>query len=255
MRRRPTGTFTGGLLALVPVAALVLVVVFTVRGRPPSFDTQLVVVEKGDSLVRIGERFGVRHEAIADLNQIEDPSRIFPDQVLLVPTGPGAVLPHTLKERVAALTQLPPGIKARHWRYIVIHHSASASDSARSMHDFHLNVRKWSNGLGYDFVIGNGSKTPDGFIEVGHRWARQLGGAHAASPGNRMNEIGIGICLVGNFNETEPTPAQMRSLVELVRRLQRDYHIPDRHVIGHRDVKDTDCPGRNFSIERLRALL
>lgn len=256
MRRGCTRRVSGGLLALVPIAALALVVAFILRGPPPPVETQLVVVEKGDTLSGIGNRFGVHHDVIADLNGLDDASRIFPDQVLLVPLGPDAALPSTLTQRVAALTQLPPGVKARRWRYIVIHHSATPSGDARTFHNYHLRDKKWANGLGYDFVIGNGTSTPEGFIEVGHRWARQLVGAHVVTPGNRINKIGIGICLVGNFEETNPTPGQMRSLVELVRRLQRDYHIPDSHVIGHRDADPRRiCPGANFSIERLRKLL
>ena len=247
----------GAVLTSVPFIALALVVYFSVAGHTEKFDTRLVVVEPGDTLSGIGLRFGVTPEAIASLNTIEDPSRIYPNQVLLVPVKPDARLPESLKQRVVAFTQVPPGVRPRRWRYIVVHHSAAASGSARSINDFHANVRGWRNGLGYHFVIGNGSATPDGFIEAGPRWAKQLAGAHAKSPENRMNRTGIGICLVGNFEETHPTDAQMRTLVALVRRLQRRYNIPSRNVIGHRDVVKgyTVCPGKNLSIERLRKML
>ncbi len=256
-RRKPKKRFLGAVLAAVPVIALVLVVYLAAVGRTERADTQLVVVAQGDTLSQIARRFAVTPEAVASLNRLADPSRIYPDQVLLVPMGPEARLPASLSQRVAAITRVPPGVHRRRWRYIVVHHSAAPSGSARSMHDFHLTGRGWPNGLGYHFVIGNGSPTPDGFIEVGPRWAKQLHGAHAKSPGNRMNQIGIGICLVGNFEETHPTDEQMRALVALVRRLQRRYHIPARNVIGHRDVVEADtlCPGRNFSIERLRKML
>lgn len=251
----------GAVLALVPFAGLALVVTIAARGRPPveQFDAQLVVVEKGDTVTAIAERFGTTPQLIGKLNGLADPSRIYPDEVLLVPTAPDAKLPRTLADRVAALAQPPPGSEPRRWRYVVIHHSASTKDCARTINDFHRNTRGWRNGLAYDFVIGNGSMTPDGWIEVGHRWAKQLVGAHAKSHDNRMNEIGIGICLVGNFDVGAacPSEAQMESLVALVRQLQRRYHIPKRRVIGHRDVLEnyTACPGKNFSIERLRDML
>jgi len=256
-QRRPKSTLTGAVLASVPFVALALVVYLAATGRKEATDTCLVVVESGDTLSAIGRRYGATPEQIAALNRIDDPSRIYPSQVLLVPAKPDARLPRTLAERVRALTQVPSEVRARRWRYIVVHHSASASGSARSINDYHTNVRGWSNGLGYHFVIGNGTATPDGFIEVGPRWAKQLHGAHAKSPGDRMNRTGIGICLVGNFEETHPTDAQMQALVELVRRLQRRYNIPSRNVIGHRDVIEgyTVCPGRNFSLERLREML
>jgi N-acetylmuramoyl-L-alanine amidase len=252
-----TRKLAGAVLTGVPFVALALVIVLAGRGRTAQQDTQLVVVEAGDTLSQIAQRFGTTPEALVALNAIENPSRIYPNQVLLVPTKPDARLPQSPGQRVAALTQIPPGVPRRRWRYIVIHHSATSSDCARSINDYHLRVRGWSNGLGYHFVIGNGSRSRDGAIEVGPRWAKQQNGAHALSKNNRMNTIGIGICLVGNFNETQPTEAQMRSLVELVRRLQHRYSIPTRRVIGHRDVIEgyTECPGRHFSIERLRKML
>lgn len=249
--------FTAALLMGVPFVALGLVIFFSLTGHRDRFDTRLVVVEPGDTLSAIGARFGVTPEVLASLNAIDNPSRIHPNQVLLVPTRPDAHLPESPAERIVALTQTPPGVKHRRWRTIVIHHSATASDSARTINDFHTNVRRWPNGLAYHFVIGNGSRTPDGWIEAGPRWAKQQAGAHAKSPGNRMNDIGIGICLVGNFENTEPTEAQMRALVALVRQLRQRERIPRRNVIGHRDVIEgyTECPGRNFSIERLREML
>jgi N-acetyl-anhydromuramyl-L-alanine amidase AmpD len=68
------------------------------------------------------------------------------------------------------------------------------------------------------------------------------------------NDYGIGICLVGDFNVERPTPAQMSSLVRLVAYLMRTYHIPASHVIGHHDVKRTDCPGRYLSVAAVRRM-
>ncbi len=243
--------------AAVPVLALALIVYVLVVGGE-RFETRLIVVEPGDSLSEIGKRFGVTAEAIAALNGIEDPSRIYPNQVLLVPTAPDARVPKTLAERAAALTRVPSGVRRRPWRWIVVHHSAGASGAAHSIDEFHTNVRRWRNGLGYHFVIGNGSATPAGLIEGGRRWAGQLRGAPSVSDEeNQMNKTGIGICLVGNFENTHPTEAQMRALAVLVRTLQRRYNIPTRRVIGHRDVLPghTLCPGENFSIERFRQML
>jgi N-acetyl-anhydromuramyl-L-alanine amidase AmpD len=66
------------------------------------------------------------------------------------------------------------------------------------------------------------------------------------------NEFGIGICLVGNFNATRPTAAQMRSLSQLTGYLMRAYRIAPDHVIGHRDAKKTDCPGQYMNIAAVR---
>ena len=82
------------------------------------------------------------------------------------------------------------------------------------------------DGVGYHFVIGNGTNTGDGQIEVAPRWPIQKWGAHAKTPDNRYNEYGIGICLVGNFDTARPTAKQMQSLEKLVAYLMQTYHIP-----------------------------
>jgi len=139
----------------------------------------------------------------------------------------------------------------RDWRYIVIHHSASASGSAAEFDKYHREKRRWENGLGYHFVIGNGNGTPDGKIEIGNRWINQINGAHAGV--EEYNHYGIGICLVGNFNESYPTAAQMESLSTLVGYLQDRCRIPSEKVIMHRHCRQTDCPGRKFPYYKLLA--
>ncbi|MCZ7646488.1 MAG: peptidoglycan recognition protein family protein [Planctomycetota bacterium] len=137
------------------------------------------------------------------------------------------------------------------WKYIVLHHSASATGSAASFDRAHK-ARGW-DGLGYHFVIGNGSGSGDGEVEVGYRWKQQERGAHAGNA--EFNTHGVGICLVGNFEETHPTPRQMAALNALVRYLQGRCNVPASRIIGHGDVpgKDTQCPGKHFSIGQFRA--
>jgi N-acetyl-anhydromuramyl-L-alanine amidase AmpD len=108
--------------------------------------------------------------------------------------------------------------------------------------------------LGYHFVIGNGTDTGNGQVEVGSRWSKQKWGAHTKTPDNRYNEYGIGICLVGNFDIERPTAKQMQALGNLTAYLMRTYNIPAGSVLGHRDAKATDCPGRNVNISQVRRL-
>ncbi len=139
----------------------------------------------------------------------------------------------------------------REWKYIVIHHSATASGCAAEFDKFHREKRGWENGLGYHFVIGNGNGSRDGEIEIGNRWKNQLDGAHAGV--QEYNHYGIGICLVGNFNNSNPTSSQMAALTALVSYLQERCHIPAENVIMHRHFRDTECPGRNFPYYKLLA--
>jgi len=103
--------------------------------------------------------------------------------------------------------------------------------------------------MGYHFVIGNGTDTANGQIEVGPRWYEQKHGAHTRVPGdvtNEYNEHGIGICLVGDFDHGPPSRAQMQSLIYLTKGLLAYTHLPPSAVHFHRDFKSTDCPGRSF---------
>ncbi|MCG3179590.1 MAG: hypothetical protein BIFFINMI_01928 [Phycisphaerae bacterium] len=152
---------------------------------------------------------------------------------------------------------------SRRWDWIVLHHSSTPGGNAAAFDKFHREVRGWDE-LGYDFVIGNGSDSADGLIEIGPRWIKQKWGAHCATPSHKYNDHGIGICLVGDFDKTRPTSAQLRSCVLLVRFLCREYNIPASHILGHRDgqaseglppEKRTDCPGSNFDVSEIRRLV
>jgi hypothetical protein len=137
------------------------------------------------------------------------------------------------------------------WTQIIVHHSATSVGGAKSFDRAHR-AKGWEE-LGYHFVIGNGTETPDGAIEIGSRWNTQKHGAHCKTPGNTANLQGIGICLVGDFTRTRPTPAQLASLERLTKFLSWACRIPPERITTHRDVTGkTACPGQNFSIAGLR---
>ncbi|MFQ5965512.1 MAG: peptidoglycan recognition family protein [Candidatus Scalinduaceae bacterium] len=138
------------------------------------------------------------------------------------------------------------------WKYIVLHHSATNEGNAHTFDRYHTEKRKWSNGLAYHFVIGNGTRSGDGEIEVGSRWKKQIHGAHTANI--ELNRVSIGICLVGNFEDSnEPTYNQFESLVSLVNYLSNRYNIPKSNIIRHNQVaqKNTACPGKHFHYQDL----
>jgi hypothetical protein len=149
-----------------------------------------------------------------------------------------------------------PFKKPCHWRYIVIHHSATRKGNAAIMDRYHSNRRHMQNGLAYHFVIGNGtSGCADGEVEESYRWRAQLPGGHSKQPW--LNESGIGICLVGNFNRQTVSSKQMSSLVKLVNELCTTYNIPLSCIKGHGDFKGehTMCPGYNFPMRRFKECL
>lgn len=136
----------------------------------------------------------------------------------------------------------------RPWRYIVLHHSAHPTGGLDEIDRDHRE-RLGTTGCGYHFVIGNGTNTPDGRIEVAQRWSEQKGGQHCRdSRVADINEYGIGICLIGDLDDQSPSAAQVESTRALIAYLKERYNIPDGNVVTHDVVAKsaTACPGRHF---------
>ena len=148
-------------------------------------------------------------------------------------------------------------VEETQWEYIIVHHSATESGSVESMHEEHLKRtdeegNRWL-GIGYHFVIGNGRGMPDGTVQSTFRWKEQIHGAHSGSA--VFNSRGIGICVVGNFEETPPSKAQLNSLKALVKVLSIRHRIAPERFMGHAAVKTTACPGRHFPLNEVRQVI
>jgi len=138
-------------------------------------------------------------------------------------------------------------VQRARWKFIIVHNSGTRQGSARVFDYYHRHVRRMKNGLAYHFVIGNGTSTRNGQIEIGERWIKQMRGGHVHS--DYMNNIGLGICLVGDFNRDQPTRAQLEACEELIKYLQ-ERCSSKMQVRPHREVNPprwaTDCPGDVF---------
>jgi hypothetical protein len=151
----------------------------------------------------------------------------------------------------AAIDRAPADRRNPRWQLIVVHNSGTRQGNAVAFDYYHRHVRHMQNGLAYHFVIGNGTSTGNGQIEVGDRWRRQINGGHVHS--DYLNNIALGICLVGDFNRDQPTRAQLDCCEELIRYLRQRCGKIDNHypiVKPHREVNPprwaTDCPGDVF---------
>jgi hypothetical protein len=146
-----------------------------------------------------------------------------------------------------------PSAPVHEWKFIVLHHTASQSGSVESINRAHLQRKDaqgnpWK-GIGYHFVIGNGQGMGDGEIQPTFRWNDQMTGAHAGQ--KLYNEGGIGVCLVGNFEENPPSKAQLRAVRQLVGQLKNEYDITTDRVLGHHMIKTTACPGKLFPFQEI----
>ena len=154
---------------------------------------------------------------------------------------------------LAAITDVSPAAKQRAWQVIVLHHSATSGGSVASIDAVHRQQKDAAGnpwlGIGYHFVVGNGQSMGDGEVQPTFRWQQQLAGAHAGRRDH--NDHGIGICLIGNFEDTPPTDRQLASLENLLTTLSARYAIPPDRVLRHQDVHATLCPGRRFPWEQV----
>jgi N-acetyl-anhydromuramyl-L-alanine amidase AmpD len=141
----------------------------------------------------------------------------------------------------------------RPWKYVVLHHSASPSGGYDEIDREHRKVLGWS-GCGYHFVIGNGTGSPDGQVEVAQRWTDQKHGVHCRDAHiPEVNEYGIGICLVGDLDNKPPTPRQIAAAKALVAYLGDRYAIPSNHIGPHAQLAGSPaaCPGKNFPAQAI----
>jgi N-acetyl-anhydromuramyl-L-alanine amidase AmpD len=94
-----------------------------------------------------------------------------------------------------------------------------------------------------------------GLEKVGGRYQILFGrmpierGAHCYQQG--MNRKSLGICCVGNFDESPPPEAQLKLLERLVDSLMRIYVIPLSNIKRHSDYATyKSCPGTQFPWEQ-----
>lgn len=202
------------------------------------------VVERGQTLYRIAKTYGVDLNRLMQANKITDPTKIEVGQKIFIPhvSAPLTIEPYRPMDLALVRRIVGPPYYTSRWRSITLHHSATHEGSAACFDRNHRARRM--GGLFYHFVIGNGTYSGDGQIEVGWRWKKQ-------AQVNRPYDIQI--CLVGNFDKEAVTPAQFDSLVKLIAVLMEQYNIPIQNIRQHRDIpgRITRCPGVNFPFARL----
>lgn len=122
------------------------------------------------------------------------------------------------------------------FRELWLHHSVTAARNGagiiRGIEQIGQN--RFGGGISYTWLI-----TPDGAVYEGHSVDRQ--GAHTGG----RNDIARAICLVGNYESTQPTTAQINSAAWLTRYVyDRRWAVNLGLTGGHRDLKATACPGK-----------
>jgi LysM repeat protein len=210
------------------------------------------VVKKGETLSGLSRQYGVTVAGLAAANDLTTKTKVKIGQKLVVPDGSSGKpeIDSALKRKLDKTV-----VKRGRWKNIVFHHSATSSGNVKGMDEYHRETRHMENGLAYHFVIGNGKGMPDGQIVAGGRWDKQLAGGHLAS--ESLNRISLGICLVGNFEASSPTSAQLTSLAALTNYLTGRCRLPLSAVKTHQQINTvyTACPGRKFPVNSVKGML
>ena len=209
---------------------------------PASAVTGVHVVAKGETLSVIAGQYGTSVRAIKSTNGLKS-DLIRVGQKLKVPGGSSGGSSAFLAPVIAATNRIR--VDSTRWSYIVCHHSAIEAGNAEVYGRAHKR-RGMEHGLAYHFVIGNGKDSGDGEIEIGPRWQKQLRGGHVRN--SRVNDTGIGICIVGNLQNHAPTRRQRQAMNELLDFLRDGHTRKGVSVTVHKRVDEnhTVCPGRHF---------
>ncbi len=133
---------------------------------------------------------------------------------------------------------------------IMVHHSAtkdSGTVSWGAIWKFHVQVRGWQD-IGYHA----GVELLRDRYEALYGRPVTIKGAHTRG----QNSDSLGICFIGDYDVEEP-PTEM--LLVGIRRViipWMDVHgIPIDEIFGHRSFSTKTCPGKLFSMEKLRQLI
>ena len=122
---------------------------------------------------------------------------------------------------------------------LTIHHAGDQTGTTgparyRSWQAYHIS-RGWGD-LAYHYIVG-----VDGTIYEG-RDPR-----YAGATGTNYDPSGHLLVVVeGNFNNDQPTPAQLDTLTRILAWASIEYDASPSTIAGHRDHASTSCPGNNL---------
>jgi hypothetical protein len=145
---------------------------------------------------------------------------------------------------------------------IIVHHTATpnvgdfsrgaAEFVARKIQEFHMDRRGWID-TGQNFTISRGGYVLEGrhrSVEVLRTGRRHVEGAHCTG----QNVEAVGIENEGTYSTLTPPDKLWARLRGMCAYICHQYAIAPTEIGGHRDFKDTLCPGDAFyaMLPRLR---
>jgi N-acetyl-anhydromuramyl-L-alanine amidase AmpD len=122
-------------------------------------------------------------------------------------------------------------------KMVILHHADAERCTIQDINHWHLQ-NGWA-GCGYHYFVSKDGKIYSGRDEKAE-------GAHCYN----YNDESIGICAEGNFNYDVMSELQYNALKEITQSILRKYGL--NKIYGHRELYSTDCPGKNFPLDRIK---
>lgn len=147
-------------------------------------------------------------------------------------------------------------------KFIVVHHSLTADSGTVSwsaIERWHIDTQGWKD-VGYHAGV---ELAGDNYIAI---FGRDELDTAAACKEAEMNQLGLHVCIIGNFDDAPPPKAQLECAAQrVIKPWMRRYGIPEGRIIGHRDAglmagfdwqkgQYKSCPGKLFNLDELRAM-
>ena len=143
----------------------------------------------------------------------------------------------------------------------MIHQSVSPDHATlgdvQTLRDWHVRVNGWRD-VGYNKILDRIGARPE--MVLGRPLTED--GAHTREL--HLNRVGIGYCVIGNFDIAPPPEDSLALLRRHVLSDMLQYGIPVENVIGHGEAQAAGgvpiaerktCPGLKFDMEAFRASL
>ncbi|MBF0542795.1 MAG: N-acetylmuramoyl-L-alanine amidase [Candidatus Riflebacteria bacterium] len=125
---------------------------------------------------------------------------------------------------------------------IVVHHSAGTAPEPdnetkvlKGIQSFHMDDKNWGD-TAYHYLIA-----PSGRIYEGRNSGFQGDSGTKYDLKNKLM-----ICMLGNYQEKDPTAQATKALSELLIAKMKEYELKPENIFGHRDLAVTECPGNKL---------
>ena len=124
--------------------------------------------------------------------------------------------------------------------YVVVHHAASVANFWQ-VNEYHRTLWGFKSSLGY-YIGYHKFIDYEGRLYIGRVDNEEAAHCAVADKPHFWNTHSVGICLQGNFENEQPTEAQLKTLKSEL----DTYKAQGRIIKTHQEIKATLCPGKNL---------